>query len=293
MKKKEEKDYVLDGAKKVLEVLDGSLTKDVDDEIENEKDSEKNEDIEFEIPLNEEQLKADLEAIEKEKKEFEDKGEVTDDEIDYNMETKEVEEESEEEDQVPRKHGKSAIEELDEEKEVEALRKLEAVLFVSGRFLSLQELISYTDTNPIILRELLEKLSDKYENDEASALQIVNKNNLYKMDVKIEYNEVINRLATGRSEFTKAEKETLAIIAYKQPIKQSVVIKIRGNKAYDHIKKYVDLGLIKKKKVGHTNDLTLSDEFYDYFGMATGEDNDVVSEIPRVETGDADDDDEE
>jgi segregation and condensation protein B len=57
----------------------------------------------------------------------------------------------------------------------------------------------------------------------------------------------------------------LGIIAYKQPIKQSVIIKIRGNKAYEHIKTFLDMGLIKKKKAGHTEELSLSDDFYDYF----------------------------
>ncbi|GAI16937.1 unnamed protein product [marine sediment metagenome] len=59
----------------------------------------------------------------------------------------------------------------------------------------------------------------------------------------------------------------MAIIAFKQPIKQSVMIKIRGNKAYDHVKKFSDLGLIKKKKMGHTSELSLRDDFYDYFGV--------------------------
>ena len=158
------------------------------------------------------------------------------------------------------------LDEIDDEKEKDALKKIEAVLFVSGRFLNLQELISYTDLNPILLRELLEKLEEKYEKND-TALTIIKKSDMWKMDVKQDYSNIVSRLATGSSEFTKAEKETLAIIAYKQPIKQSVVIKIRGNKAYDHIKKYVDLGLIKKKKVGHTNELSLSEEFYDYFSV--------------------------
>jgi len=88
------------------------------------------------------------------------------------------------------------------------------------------------------------------------------------MDVAQEYSGIINKLATGSSEFSKAEQETLAIIAFKQPIKQSIVIKIRGNKAYDHIKKFVGLNLIKKKKIGHTYDLNLSNDFYDYFNVA-------------------------
>ena len=94
---------------------------------------------------------------------------------------------------------------------------------------------------------------------------------MWKMDVRQEYHKVSSKLATGNSEFSKAEQETLAIIAFKQPIKQSVIIKIRGNKAYDHVKKFVELGLLKKKKAGHTNELFLSDEFYEYFSVTQPE----------------------
>ena len=63
----------------------------------------------------------------------------------------------------------------------------------------------------------------------------------------------------------------MAIIAFKQPVKQSVIIKIRGNKAYDHIKRFTELGLIKKKRMGHTYEISLSDEFYDYFNVSEQE----------------------
>ncbi|MBU1159667.1 SMC-Scp complex subunit ScpB [Patescibacteria group bacterium] len=162
------------------------------------------------------------------------------------------------------------IEEIDESREKEDLKKLEAVFFVSGRFLNMQELISLSDLNPIIINELIEKLQEKYEKQE-SAMEIVEKNGLWKMDVRQEYSGIINKLATGSAEFSKAEQETLAIIAFKQPIKQSVVIKIRGNKAYEHVKKFAELGLIRKKKIGHTNELSLSDEFYDYFNVSDSE----------------------
>jgi segregation and condensation protein B len=166
------------------------------------------------------------------------------------------------------------IEEIDESKEKENLKTLEAVFFVSGRFLNMQELISLSDLNPLILRDLLEKLKEKYNNED-SAIEIIEKNGMWKMDVRQEYSHIINKLATGSSEFTKAEQETLAIIAFKHPIKQSVIIKIRGNKAYDHIKKFSDLGLIKKKKMGHTHELSLSDDFYDYFSISEEERNSV------------------
>ena len=158
------------------------------------------------------------------------------------------------------------IEEIDEAREKDDLKKLEAVFFISARFLNMQELISLTDLNPIILQELIEKLQEKYDNQD-SALEIIEKSGMWKMDVRPQYYKIINKVAGGRSEFTKAEQETLGIIAFKQPIKQSVIIKIRGNKAYEHIKKFNDLELIKKKKIGHTHELSLSEDFYDYFTL--------------------------
>ena len=164
---------------------------------------------------------------------------------------------------------RKTAEEIDDARQKEDFKKLEAIFFISGRFLSMQELISLSDLNPIIIRELIEKLQERY-NHENSAIEIVEKSNLWKMDVKSEYYEVVNRLATGSSEFSKSEQETLAIIAYKQPIKQSILVKIRSNKAYDHIKKFSEQGLIKKKRTGRTYEISLSDEFYDYFNVQEG-----------------------
>lgn len=156
------------------------------------------------------------------------------------------------------------IADIDGQKEIFNLRKVEAALFISGRFLSLKELVSLTDVNPILLRKILEDLIDRYD---GKGIEIVRKNDTWKMDVAGDFSYMVNRLATGSSEFTKAEQETLAIIAYKQPIKQSVLIKIRGNKAYEHVKNFVQNGLVNKKRAGHTSELSLKDEFYDYFTL--------------------------
>ena len=144
--------------------------------------------------------------------------------------------------------------------------KVEAALFIAGRFLNLQELIMLTDVNPIMLKEVLHRLEKKYTED-SGIIRIIRRADSYKMDIAEKYHYLINKLATGNTEFTKAEQETLAIIAYKQPIKQSVVIKIRGNKSYDHIKKFRQLGLVTAKQTGHTLDLSLSEEFYEYFNV--------------------------
>jgi len=165
--------------------------------------------------------------------------------------------------------SKEAIEELDNKREIENLKKAEAALFIAGKFLSVQELVALTDINPILLNQSLNSLMDKY--DDNSALEIINKGDLWKMDVKQEHRDIVNKLATGNNEFSKAEQGTLAVIAYKQPVTQAKIIHMRGNKAYDHIKKFIELGLVKQKKAGRTYDLSLSEEFYDYFSLGKKE----------------------
>jgi len=174
------------------------------------------------------------------------------------------------------------IDEIESERDKENLKKVEAVLFISGRFLNLKELVSLADLNPLILKEVLAKLKEDYEKRD-SAVQIIEKNGMWKMDVSQDYSGIVNQIATGDSEFSKAEQETLAIIAFKQPIKQSVLIKIRGNKAYDHIKKFADNGLIIKKKSGHTYDLSLNDDFYDYFNIS--QDDSAIPQDREEENG--------
>ncbi|MEM4326159.1 MAG: SMC-Scp complex subunit ScpB [Candidatus Pacearchaeota archaeon] len=155
----------------------------------------------------------------------------------------------------------------EEEVKIDNLKKIEAILFISGRFLEIEEISMLSNLDPKTVKTCLINLRSRY-NQNNSAIEIIEKNDLWKMDVGPTYSYIINKLAGGKSEFTKAEQETLAIIVFKQPIKQSVVVKIRGNKAYNHIKKFSDLGLVKKKKVGRSWELSVSNEFYNYFNIS-------------------------
>ena len=69
------------------------------------------------------------------------------------------------------------------------------------------------------------------------------------------------------AELDKPTQETLAIIAYRQPSIQSDVIKYRGNKAYDHIKKLKEEGFLFSERFGRTKLLKLSQKFFDYFDV--------------------------
>jgi len=166
-----------------------------------------------------------------------------------------------------------------EEKNNEAIA--EAVLFIAGRFMSLDELVMYTNINPITLKQVLQNLEEKYKTLN-SAFELIVRGENFKLDVKKEYSNFVNKLAAGKSEFTKAEQETLAIIAYKQPILQSVVVKIRGNKAYDHIKRLIELSLLKTRRTRHTLELCLSDTFYEYFNLSKGESAEQVSNAVKT-----------
>lgn len=176
--------------------------------------------------------------------------------------------------------------ELEEDKDIENMKKVEAALFISARFLTLQDLVMLTDINPLMIKELLLRLIEKY-NREDSAIEIIIKDNMWKMDVRQEYVHMINKLATGSAEFSKAEQETLAVIAYKQPVKQSVIINIRGNKAYEHIRHFIEIGLVTSKRVGHTLELRLSDDFFEYFHLQKKEQDGKIVAVEEDESGES------
>ena len=60
------------------------------------------------------------------------------------------------------------LEEIEETKQKENLKKLEAIFFISGKFLTIPELISLTDLNPIILQDLIDRLKDKYSKEDSA-----------------------------------------------------------------------------------------------------------------------------
>ncbi|MCX6742206.1 MAG: SMC-Scp complex subunit ScpB [Candidatus Pacearchaeota archaeon] len=164
----------------------------------------------------------------------------------------------------------SLFQDSDSVTEKENLQRIEATLFLSARFLDTDEIVKFTSINPITVKVLMEKLIKKYGTGESAIVvhkRDVEGQSFYKMDVKQQYHNLINKIVTGQAEFSKAEQETLAIIAYKQPIKQSSIVRIRGNKAYNHIKHMMEVGLVKGKKCSRTVELSLSEDFYNYFSL--------------------------
>lgn len=149
------------------------------------------------------------------------------------------------------------------------MNKVEAILFTTGKFMNLDEIARVCGIASVgYVKQLIEELKKDYE-QRGCSLIIYENDGQYKLNVKKEYGELTNKLVGG-TEFDNPTTKTLAVIAYKQPVMQSEIIKIRGNKAYDHTKRLIESELITSEKSGRTRILKLTSKFYDYFDTAEG-----------------------
>lgn len=144
-------------------------------------------------------------------------------------------------------------------------RKIEAILYTLGKFITAEEIAKILDTTPKIIEKNIQQLIEEYKNKD-SALIIQNLENKYKLNIKKEHSHITNKLLSDK-EMDTPTTNTLAIIAYKAPVTQSEVIKIRGNKAYEHIKQLKESNLLSSEKQGRTRLLKLTSNFYDYFDI--------------------------
>jgi len=101
-----------------------------------------------------------------------------------------------------------------------------------------------------------------------SGLQILEKNGLWFLTIVDTHLDVVRKAA--KPEMDKSVLQTLAYIAHKKNIRQSDVIRVRSNKAYEHIKNLEDSGLIEAKKDGSTRRLSPTKKFYEYFNLKEG-----------------------
>lgn len=147
--------------------------------------------------------------------------------------------------------------------------KVEAILYTLGKFITIEELARLVSATSEQIKEVLFQLKEEYSKRETS-LTIQELDNKVKLNIKKEFGDIANKLLSD-TDLDSPTTKTLAIIAYKQPVKQCEVIKMRGNKAYDHIKKLLESNLISSEKLGRTRLLKLTQHFYDYFDTADKE----------------------
>lgn len=152
-------------------------------------------------------------------------------------------------------------------KDSEELKKwIEALLFAAGRYMTLAELAELCAVKePGLIREAIKELRETLEHMR-SPLAIVGTHDAWKLSVIQEYLPIVEGIMP-EMELDKPLLETLAVIAWRQPILQSEVIKIRSTTAYDHIRALLDKNFITREKYGKSYILKTTKQFEEYFEL--------------------------
>ncbi len=148
-------------------------------------------------------------------------------------------------------------------------KQLEAVLFAAGRKMAVDELARLCRTTPAPVQQQLQELKNEYEAKDSSLL-LIDEADGWKLTVKEQYAPVVQKIV-AETELTRTMIETLAVIAWKAPVLQSSVIRIRTNKAYDHIAALEKSGFISREKHGRSKMIKLTERFFKYFDVKTPE----------------------
>ncbi len=149
-------------------------------------------------------------------------------------------------------------------------KKIEAILFTTGRFLKLDDISRMCGIGSVgYLKTLLNEIKEEYAKRE-TALDIVEDGGRWKLNIRKEFLHLTEKLLDD-AELDLPTQKTLAVVAYKQPAIQCDVVSIRGNKSYDHIRKLKEEGFVTSERFGRTKLLKLSQKFYDYFDVVQDE----------------------
>lgn len=153
------------------------------------------------------------------------------------------------------------------EKNVDKIALIEAALYVTGRPVDLKTLGSILGMrSEEKIRDTARQLKERYRN--TGAIEVLElSDGRFVMQLRPQYAPHVKRLAT-RQLLTPGPMKTLSFIAYKQPVTQSYLAKVRGNLSYSHVKQLQEIGLISEEKLGRTKLLRTTPNFADYFNLS-------------------------
>jgi segregation and condensation protein B len=144
--------------------------------------------------------------------------------------------------------------------------QVESLLFSAGKRLTVEELAGLCkEENLDAVRAALEILRKELD-EKQSSLMLVEEGNGWKLTVREKYIQVVKKVVKT-PELPKSLLETLAVVAYKAPVLQSQVIKIRTNKAYRHLDELEEMGYLTREKKGRSKLIKLTQKFFDYFDV--------------------------
>ncbi len=159
---------------------------------------------------------------------------------------------------------------------------LEAVLFAAGEPISVAELAAVLQLEKPQVWELLTTLRSSYE-AEARGLMLRETAGCFQLVTKpLHYSLLLGLGRRKEVKLTNAAMETLAIVAFKQPVTRAEMEAIRGVKVDGVLNTLLDLGLVaeagRKKALGNPILYATTDKFLNVFGLAS------LQDLPPMET---------
>ena len=142
--------------------------------------------------------------------------------------------------------------------------QIEALLFLTGRPLTVKDLAEKLTRTPEEVEEALLDLINDYGFRDDSALEIEDSDG-YILQVKEDYSVVVNRMVPV--DLSTALLRTLSVVAVHSPLKQSDLIELRGASAYDHVKALLQHKLIQRKRNKRGFTLSVTPVFHEYFKL--------------------------
>jgi segregation and condensation protein B len=160
---------------------------------------------------------------------------------------------------------------------------VESLLFTAGdEGLSLKQIAEVIEEEEHLVKDIIENLKLEYERDPQRGVTIVQLAGTYQLATKKENAIYLKRLIDSPSTATlsQAALETLAIIAYKQPITRAEIEEIRGVKTERPLHTLISKMLIKEvgraEGTGRAYLYGTTNEFLDYFGLRS------IKELPPL-----------
>lgn len=157
---------------------------------------------------------------------------------------------------------------------------IEALLFASGETVSESTIMEILHLGKTDMDSLLQEMMADY-NEPHRGIQVLKLDGGYIMATKSEYSLVVGQLVkTAHRRLSAAALETLAVIAYRQPVSKSEIEHIRGVKTDRVLANLMEKGLIKEvgRKAAPGKPLLYgtTHEFLKVFSLST------LEELPRL-----------
>ncbi|MEC4815169.1 MAG: SMC-Scp complex subunit ScpB [Scytonema sp. PMC 1069.18] len=145
-----------------------------------------------------------------------------------------------------------------------AATKIEAILYLKGKPLSIHEIAEYAACDRATIEEGIIELIDEYARRD-SALEVVETPNGYSLQLRSDFHDLVQTLIPV--ELGVGALRTLAAIALNSPMLQSDLINLRGSGAYQHVQELVELGFVKKRRDSDSRSYSLqvTPKFHQYF----------------------------